>query len=290
MSHLKLLDAITSTVITLIITAAMSHAATIYDSGGFEAPRFVAVPTANNLAGQDPTPAGQGPWQQDAGTSTAVVQTNTPQAGLQAVEVQRLVGATGDTRWFVTKPVTPTPASSVINIDFDMSVNIPAVLTHGPLFGVEAYDASSATPKLVGGLLLDAAQGTVLYDLTGTGAPTATDTFLTRNAYHHFTLSADFFTHDYSIYADGNLLHTESFVDPTASAFTYAPIAALAFADPSETSKAFFDNYTITQTSIVPEPGCVALFAVAGMTLRIRRRTPAACGLASVSLRTDKRR
>ncbi|HSV15722.1 MAG TPA: hypothetical protein VLI90_15780, partial [Tepidisphaeraceae bacterium] len=101
MSHLKLLDAITSTVITLIITAAMSHAATIYDSGGFEAPRFVAVPTANNLAGQDPTPAGQGPWQQDAGTSTAVVQTNTPQAGLQAVEVQRLVGATGDTRWFV---------------------------------------------------------------------------------------------------------------------------------------------------------------------------------------------
>src|SRR5205085_1799990 len=159
-------NAITIAAAGFSLIAAAAQGATVYDSGGFEAPRFLAVPNANNLAGQDVPPPGQGPWQQDAGTSTAVVQTNTPQAGLQAVEVTRVAGATGNTRWWVNKPVTPTPASSVVDISFDMSVNIPALLTHGPLFGVEAYDDSGATPKLIGALLLDAAQGTVLFDST----------------------------------------------------------------------------------------------------------------------------
>ena len=56
-------------IITIQLATSGVHAAAVYDSGGFESPRFVAeLP----LAGQDPAaPVGQGPWQQDTGTATA---------------------------------------------------------------------------------------------------------------------------------------------------------------------------------------------------------------------------
>src|SRR6266545_5507387 len=105
------------------------RAAVVYDSAGFELPRFQAAPLVgtNALAGQDPAPpVGQGPWQQDAGTSSAVVQTNSVKSGLQSVYVQRLSGATGDTRWWVPVAVTPTVSDPAVDLSFDMDVNISA--------------------------------------------------------------------------------------------------------------------------------------------------------------------
>lgn len=259
----------------VMLATGAAKAALVYDGDGFELPRFVTgvANAAQPLTGQDSAPVvGQGPWVQDSGASTANVQTNSPDGGLQSIEVQRVSGATGDTRWWVSKPVTPTAALPVVSIDFDMNVNVAPLLTAGPLFGIEAYDASGATPKLIGGLMLDAAQGTVLYDLTGTGAHTSTSTFLSRNAYHHFTLSADFTSKAYSVYIDGTPLHTEAFVDTTATSFSYAPIAALASALSTETGKAYFDNYTITQSAAVPEPAAAAMLVLGGAALLRRRR------------------
>src|SRR5439155_1285507 len=162
----------------LLISAGNSGAANVYDSAGFESPRFVAT---ENQDGQDPPPAGQGPWQQDNGTSTAIVQANNPIEGEQSIQVTRDGTATGNTRWGVVKPVAPGLVTNVVEIRFDMRVTY-AALGFGPLFGVEAYDASLASPKLIGSLLLDASTGDVLYQEAGTGFYRATGTHLTRNA------------------------------------------------------------------------------------------------------------
>jgi hypothetical protein len=128
------------------------RAATVYDSGGFET--FVAAQT---LDGQDPAPPlGNGPWRQDDGISMAEVTALNPIEGFQSVKITRAAGAAGNTRWGVVKPIVPGALENVVNIHFDMRV-VRAANEYGPLFGIEAYDASSGTPKLIGSLLLDAA-------------------------------------------------------------------------------------------------------------------------------------
>jgi hypothetical protein len=260
-----------------VVVSTPADAATVYDSGGFESPRFVPAPSqlaVSPLAGQDPV---SGPWQRDAGGSEAYVQTNSPDAGLQSVQVQWTSGA-ADSRWWV--PAAATVANgNLVRVDVDLQVNFPTItppagLTAGPRFGIEAYDASAGgTPKLIGGLLVDAAQGAVLYDHAGDGAATATTTFLSRNAYHHLALEADLAAKTYSVYADGTLLRTEPFIDPTATAFSYAPIVALAAAgSTSDAGTAYFDNYAISQA--VPEPVALGPLVVAITLMPRRRRQP----------------
>jgi hypothetical protein len=268
--------------LVLAAAAGGASATTIYDSGGFELPRFDPAPVngTNDLAGQDSNAllGGQGPWKQDGGTSSAVVQTNQPASGYQSVYVQRAAGATGDTKWWVDQPVTPNREQSRVAVDFDMSVDITATLGNGPLFGVQAYDGS----KLIGGVLLDASRGAVLYPARRTGSLTETGTYLSRNDYHHFSLVTDFADKTYSIFADDLLLHTERFVDRTAAAFSAAPIVTMAAVDPSEIGKAYFDNYVIDQPggaavqatgiTAVPEPASASAVAgIAGAAMLVRR-------------------
>ena len=59
----------------------------------------------------------------------------------------------------------------------------------GPLFGIECYDGSGATPKLIGSLLLDAYAGDVVYQRAGTGNFQVSEKFVPRNEYHHYTRS-----------------------------------------------------------------------------------------------------
>ena len=268
--------AVAATFVAVVVAVEVASAAVVYDSGGFEVPRFVAAPSsldATPLAGQDPA---EGPWQTDAGNNEAYVQTNSPQAGLQSVQVLWTAG-NADTRWWVPAGASAGPDGNVIRVEVDLQVNFPAItppatLTHGPRFGIEAYDASGGgAAKPIGGLLVDAAQGTVLYLSSGGGAATATGTpSLSRNAYHQLALEADLAAKTYSVYADGLLLHTEPFVDATASAFSYAPITAIATAgSTSDSGTAYFDNYAISQ---VPEPAGLALASLAAAGLLVRRR------------------
>jgi len=227
------------------ITVTQSLAATIYDSAGFESPRFVA---SQPVDGQDPSPVGPGPWQQDNGASTAIVSSANPIEGAQSLLVTRTNTANGNTRWGVVKSIAPGAFTNVVEILFDMRVTY-AAQGYGPLFGIEAYDASAESPKLIGSLFLDASTGELICHETGTARHRATGQFLARNVHHHFKLAINFTTKTCAIYANGNLLHTEPFVDATVAAFTDAPITTLAAGSPNETGTAYFDNYRINSTT-----------------------------------------
>jgi autotransporter-associated beta strand protein len=221
------------------------QAATLYNSGGFE----TFIPT-QNLNGQDPAPpVGNGPWTKDSGTSTAEVTAANPIEGNQSVKITRSSGATGNTRWGVVKSVTPAGLNNVINIYFDMRV-LRETNEFGPLFGIEAYDASLGAPKFIGSLLLDVSSGQILCHAANTGAFAGTGTYLDVIVHHHYRLAINFTAKTCSLYADGNLVHTEGFVDSTATQFTDAPLATLAL-DPSNNNAgtAYFDNYLIEHTT-----------------------------------------
>lgn len=249
--------------------AATTNAAVLYDSGGFEAARgFVALPPENNLEGQDPL---EGPWFKVGTTSTAVVQTNAPRSGLQAVRVNH---DGTDALWGVPAPAAAGSVGSV-TIDFDMRVDSPAqpVPNSGPLFGIESYDSTSGV-KQIAGLSMDATTGDVLYRQAGTGAWRSTGRVLGAGTYNRFTLSIDYSSKAYSVSVNGALLHTEGFVDSTAAAFSDAPIVArgLATGNVVETGTAYFDNYTINSAAAVPEPAALGAIAAATLVALRRRR------------------
>ena len=256
--------------VLLACLGGQARAAVIYDSGGFELPRFTA---GGNLQGQDVV---QGPWLKDGGVSTAVVQTTNPAGGTQSVQMTRLANANGDTRWTVTKPITPTASQPIVDIDVDMRLNqatfsgVPPTNTDfGPAFGLEAYDGS----KLIGSLTMDATTGDVLYQQTGTGFLTETGTVLSRSAYHHYKLRLNFNTGNYQVFANSLLLRTEPFVDSGVVAFTDGPMSTFAASGTSiatGTGTAFFDNYVLQQTA-VPEPTTLtAMLAAAGVLMSRR--------------------
>jgi hypothetical protein len=241
---------------------------TIYDSGGFESPRFVE---SQNLQGQDAPPGGEGPWRKDSGVSSALVQADVVSGGLQGVRVSRVANANGDTRWAVLKPVTPIPSQEVITIDFDMRVEQATGLSFGPAFGIECYDGSVGSPKLIGSLTVDATTGDVLYAAAGSGVLRESGTVIPLGVFRQYTLSADFTARTYSTFLDGALLHTEPFVDNTAVRFTDAPLVTFAATPDSiatATGTAYYDNYVL---KTVPEPGLMPLLAPAAFALFRRR-------------------
>jgi hypothetical protein len=253
----------------LAFAAPMASAAVVYDSAGFEAPKFTA---GANLQGQD---VAAGPWLKDPGTGSATISTVNAFSGTQAVVVTRAPTATGDTRWSVIKPLTPVAGANILDIDVDLRVQQatfgglpPNNTDFGPAFGIEAYDTS----KLIGSVTVDATTGDVLYQETVTGLLLETGTVVSRGAYHHLKLRLDFTSGKYQVYADNALLRTESFVDSGIAGFTDAPISTFAVTSTAAaTSTAYFDNYTI---NTIPEPTGAALvgLAVAGLAGRRRRQ------------------
>ena len=225
--------------------------AAVYDSGGFESPRFTTGP----LEGQDVL----GPWLQD-GTTTGVAQVRSEvvSTGEQAVRMVRQASTTGDTRYGVVKPVTPAGVLQIIRVSWDMNVpqNTQGI-DFGPFFGVEAYDASvnPLAPLLAGSLGVDATTGDVLYQDGTTGFLTESGFNVQFGAWNHFTLELNYEAKTYTIYVNGDDKATTTFVD-NAIAFTDAPLAALAAtADtrPTATGTAYFDNYVIDIEALVPE-------------------------------------
>lgn len=250
-------------------STARAAAITVYDSGGFETPRFIP---SQNLQGQDAPPAGQGPWVKDPGVSTAVVQTSVVSGGLQAVQISRVANNRGDTRWAVNKPSTPTAEQRVITVEFEMRVQPTTGLQFGPAFGIECYDSSAGAPKLIGSLTVDATTGDVLYQQGGSGNLIESGTIVPLGVFRQYTLAADFSAKKYSIFLDGDLLRTEPFVDSTAARFTDAPLVTFAVTGDTiatATGAAFFDDYVITS---IPEPGIMALVVIGAAALRRKGR------------------
>jgi hypothetical protein len=245
-----------------------ASAATVYDSAGFEPPRFIT----GELAGQDT----QGPWLKDAGTGTATEQTAVKQSGAQAVQFTRPAAASGDTRYGVLKPLTPTGSLQLLRVSWDMNVTQSNVanVPFGPFFGVEGYDAFNDDPKLIGSLGVDATTGDILYqDADGFFAETGV--LAPFGQWNHYSLEMNYTNHQYTVFYNGAPLATSPFVDPGITSFTDAPLAALAATFESlatATGTAYYDNYSI---EIVPEPTSVAIIGLASLGLLRRRRTVA---------------
>jgi hypothetical protein len=245
-----------------------ASAATLYDSGGFESPRFVAGP----LEAQDPV---FGPWLMDAGaTSTAVIQSATVASGTQAVRVDRVADVNGDSRWAVQKPIVP--AERYVIVEWDMNVLESSGIDFGPFFGIEAYDADVTTIPLIGSLGVDATTGDVLIQEAATGAILETGTIVPFGQFNHYALQLDYTTNTYQAYVNGVEVASEGFVDDPILGFSDAPIAALAITDDSvatATGTAFFDNYVIRTSAVaVPEPGSMMVLGLAVIGLVARRR------------------
>ena len=236
-------------------------ALTLFDSGGFEAPRYSPGP----LESQDP----QGPWLKDtARVGVASVQTGTVRSGNQAVRLTRPAAANGDTRYGVVKRFTPSGDLDVVRVSWDMNIprNEQTGVTYGPFLGVEAYDTVGVTPLLIGSLGVDASTGDVLYQDGTTSALTETGTIVALGQWNQFTLEVDYATDTYTVFVNGEARASTTFVADAAAGFSDAPIAALAASADTvatATGTAFIDNYRI-EVSAEPTPPAVSQVFVSG--------------------------
>jgi hypothetical protein len=257
--------------------------AVLYDSGGFEAPRFTAGP----VEGQDVL---FGSWQRSAHSgpaSTATVQTAVTDGGSQALRVDR---ATNDFAYWSVPIGSPVPLT--VNIQWDMRVDQAANVgqVSGPFFGVVAYGSGG----LIGALGVDSFTRDAIYlDPTLGFQPSTPRTFMTMGVFHHYRLELDYNGSGggtYEAFVDGtqlpisNTTFASPFVvnsgnnDLNRSYIAALPSAADA-ASQAATGTAYFDNYSITLTA-VPEPTALALTGlglvfpvVCRRTSRARRRT-----------------
>jgi hypothetical protein len=254
--------------VAVALAGGAARAAVVFDSGGYEGPRYVA----GEHAGQDTL----GPWLKDAGTATAVVQGTVTNGGTQAIQYTRPASAAGDTRYGVLRPLTPTAPLQLLRVNWSMNVQQTQApnVDFGPFFGVEGYEAFGDSIKLVGSLGVDASTGDVLIQETGSGAFIETGLVLPFNQWNNFTLEMNYVTHTYQAFVNGAPVgDAEPFVDPGIVAFSDAPISTLAAsggAGLSAPGTAYFDNYSI---EIVPEPATAAIIGVASLALLRRRRT-----------------
>jgi hypothetical protein len=258
--------AVMAVALGLLAAVPSARAVEVYNSGGFEPPRF--APGA--LAGQDVT----GVWLKDSGAGTAVVQTAVRQSGTQAVQFTRPANVNGDTRYGVSRPLVPTGALQIVRVNFDMNVTQTTLPTvpFGPFFGVEGYDAFNDDPKLIGSVGVDATTGDILYQDGFDGFLVETGVKAPFGQWNRYTLEIDYQSDEYRVIYNGTEIASSTFVDPGITGFTDAPLAALAATFESlgtASGTAYFDNYSI---EIVPEPSALAVVGLGALGLLRRRR------------------
>ncbi len=281
------LRSVVALIAVVLATQASNHAfaaiTTIFDSVGFEQPKFNTNFAGGNYVGQlegqaifgEPYPVYT--WEQTKPigvyTSKATVVGNVPVApasGAQSVKVTR--AADTDARWGVRGGAWPSERYVCIDWDMYVQQTVLPLNSFGPYFAVEAYDDDAANIGLLASLGVDASNGELLYqqsDPVFNGALVAPGPVVTFNQWNSFTILLDYLTHTFDIYLNGvqvpTALGTDSFVDHSVlnplDEFTDAPIAALAAGfDPDSqdaTGTAYYDNYRVVQSDTnpcVPEP------------------------------------
>jgi hypothetical protein len=274
----------------VVVASGTAQATTfsVVDAGGFETPFTTTYlppatvtnpfPYAGQLEGQVPATF-NGEWlrTRGPGAGEARIQTAVVASGAQAVKVDKF--ANSDDFWGV--PVDGYPALQYICIDWDMRVEqtVGPTGTFGPFFGVDAYDDEANPVSRLGTLGVDASTGDVIYiDQDGFIQESAFD--VTFGAWNSYRIILDYGNDETSLFFNGNFIATFDFVDDSIvelDEFTDANIAtfALGFDSVSQslTGTAYFDNFTIVETSInkIPEPTTAILVAL-GLGALVRRR------------------
>jgi len=265
---------------------------TLYDSSGFESPRYTPGPLNN----QD---AAQGPWLKSGDSTAAVVQTLVSAHGTQAVRMDRHAGLTAR-----FAPVhTISAVDQTITIDWSMRVDAATgVQPYGPFFGVEAYhDPGNGVLRLIGSGGIDAKTGEILFQYAGSGALDSTGVTVTLGQFHSFRLVLDFPAQQYSFYVDQVLARNEGFVDSTLAnpinGFSLASLSTFAAggdaASQSATGTAYFDDYLITSATAAVTPpkastltvndGTVQRSKVSSLTVKFDKAVTLGTGAFSLS-------
>lgn len=274
--------------------ASFAHAGVLYDSGGFEAPRFspafvnpLDLTVVGNLRGQDAAvdvwresstdPAALTPTGGGAATGTAVIETPTAPTGGSGLQDVKVTRTTFDNRFAPIVTYTQNATNPIVKIDWSMNVSASGGDPNkfGPFFGIEAYDTST---RRIGGLGVDSTTGELLYEGAGQFNITPADDTVTFGQYNNFEMLLDYSVtgptaHTYSISLNGNTLVSGiSFLTAGVTGLSDADISALP-ADAAafnNSGTAFFDNYIIT--SELPEPTAIALLGLGAAALIRRKR------------------
>jgi hypothetical protein len=208
-------------------------------------------------------------------TQAAVVQSAVVKSGSKALRVDRAPNV--DNRWAVLFGTSPDPGelaltlpehrmslptSRFVLIDWDMQVldaGGNGTTVYGPYFAVEAWDAS-VYRGLVGSLGVDASTGAVFYRVDQNDSYQETGALVTFGQWNHFAMVLDYALDKYSVFLNGALLKTTTFVDTSLispfvpgglNRFTDADITAISMAPPANTASAalagtaFLDNFRV---------------------------------------------
>lgn len=269
----------------LAACGARAQADVIYDSAGFETPRFSTTftnsqdPGVNgDLHGQDtPTTWLQSPSTGATATAAVVTYVGNPTIGTPTSpgsQLTKLSYASGNTRWAPVVSVTPnTAAAQQVVIDWDMNVQQDASpsTTSGPFFGIEAYGSGSTR---IGGFGVNSATGELLIETPGNFSTVGNDEKVAFNTWQHYTMALNYANNTYAIYLNGAFKGSGNAFLNSTTTFTDADVSALqTSASTNPNGVAFIDNYNIITTT--PEPASLGLIAIAvlGCSLRTRRRT-----------------
>ena len=251
-----------------LVQADATSAQVLYDSGGFESPRFVPL---TDLNGQD---VANGQWRRDQFTEgTAIVQPLVGNPG-NAVQLTRPADEFGDTRYAIplSPRITPSGAQNIVRVSWDMNVTQSPTEPFGPFFGVEGYDEPVAGDiRLAGSLGVDSRSGEILYQDASGFITVVEGALVPFGQWNRYAIEFDYTTQQYSGFLNGARLVTSPFVDAGITGMTDAPISTFA-TDPdalaTSIGTALFDNYTI---EVVPEPSALGLAGLASIAL-LRRR------------------
>jgi hypothetical protein len=198
--------------------------------------------------------AGQFGW---TGSTLHTVQTVTVASGLQAVAVD----ATGQTtqqraQHTISYSSIGNPEPIVrLSIDFQQSLTgTSSTWTPITLFGSGGFLAA----------IYVATNGNVLL---GGQTFTSTSVFLTRGVWNAFELDADFSAQTVSAYYNGVSLGSTAFANPATDIL----FAGAALNSSPGTDTVYFDNFSVTSDTGVPEPATVS-FVVSGFALLLLGR------------------